>query len=151
MLFDLDRFKEINDTLGHKYGDRVLFEVGSRIHHVLRDADTVARLGGDEFCVLLPRVDSLGDALEVAERVIAALGEPLEIDGMLLGVQASCGIAMAPDDGDSADLLMQRADIAMYVAKDSTRPAHAALRFIGHQQGVVAGGKLARLGGKFLR
>jgi diguanylate cyclase (GGDEF)-like protein len=119
MLFDLDRFKEINDTLGHKYGDRVLSEVGPRIHKILRDADTVARLGGDEFCVLLPRVDGLSDAFEVAQRIIAALGEPLEIDGMVLGIEASCGIAMAPDDGDNADLLLQRADVAMYVAKGS--------------------------------
>jgi diguanylate cyclase (GGDEF)-like protein len=120
MLFDLDRFKEINDTLGHKYGDRILCEVGPRIHQALRDADTVARLGGDEFCVLLPRVDGLDDALEVAERIMAILEIPLEIDGMVLGVEASCGIAMAPDDGDSADLLLQRADVAMYVAKEST-------------------------------
>jgi diguanylate cyclase (GGDEF)-like protein len=119
MLFDLDRFKEINDTLGHKYGDRVLAEVGPRIHRILRDADTLARLGGDEFCVLLPRVEALSDALEVAERIIAALGEPLEIDGMVLGIEASCGIAMAPDDGNNADLLLQRADVAMYVAKGS--------------------------------
>jgi diguanylate cyclase (GGDEF)-like protein len=119
MLFDLDRFKEINDTLGHKYGDRVLSEVGPRIHPILRDADTVARLGGDEFCVLLPRVEALSDALDVAERIIAVLGEPLEIDGMVLAIEASCGIAMAPDDGDNADLLLQRADVAMYVAKGS--------------------------------
>ncbi|HVC71050.1 MAG TPA: EAL domain-containing protein [Acidimicrobiales bacterium] len=119
MLFDLDRFKEINDTLGHKYGDRILCEVGPRINQVLRDSDTVARLGGDEFCVLLPRVDGLSDALEVAERIIAVLEIPLEIDGMVLGIGASCGIALAPDDGDSADLLLQRADVAMYVAKGS--------------------------------
>jgi diguanylate cyclase (GGDEF)-like protein len=119
MLFDLDRFKEINDTLGHKYGDRVLTEVGPRIRRALRDADTVARLGGDEFCVLLPRVDAVGDALEVAHRVIAALGQPLEIDGMVLGIEASCGVAIAPEDGDNADLLLQRADVAMYVAKGS--------------------------------
>ncbi len=119
MLFDLDRFKEINDTLGHKYGDRVLCEVGPRIHQILRDADTVARLGGDEFCVLLPRVEALGDALEVAERIISALEKPLEIDGMVLSMEASCGVAMAPGDGDSADLLLQRADVAMYVAKGS--------------------------------
>jgi EAL domain-containing protein (putative c-di-GMP-specific phosphodiesterase class I) len=93
--------------------------VGPRIHKILRDADTVARLGGDEFCVLLPRVDGLSDAFEVAQRIIAALGEPLEIDGMVLGIEASCGIAMAPDDGDNADLLLQRADVAMYVAKGS--------------------------------
>ncbi|MGH9017052.1 MAG: putative bifunctional diguanylate cyclase/phosphodiesterase [Acidimicrobiales bacterium] len=119
MLFDLDRFKEINDTLGHTYGDRVLIEVGLRIGAVLRDADTVARLGGDEFCVLLPRVEAYGDALEVAERIIAALGQPLEIDGMVLGIDASCGISMAPEDGDNADALLQRADVAMYVAKET--------------------------------
>jgi diguanylate cyclase (GGDEF)-like protein len=119
MLFDLDRFKEINDTLGHKYGDRVLCEVGPRIHRILRDADTVARLGGDEFCVLLPRVQALSGALDVAERIISVLEEPLEIDGMVLSMEASCGIAMAPADGDSADLLLQRADVAMYVAKGS--------------------------------
>jgi diguanylate cyclase (GGDEF)-like protein len=119
MLFDLDRFKEINDTLGHNYGDRVLTEVGPRIRSVLREADTVARLGGDEFCVLLPQVSGLGEALEVAERITAVLEEPLEVDAMVLGTEASCGIAMAPDDGDSADLLLQRADVAMYVAKAS--------------------------------
>jgi len=119
MLFDLDRFKEINDTLGHKYGDRILCEVGPRINRVLRDADTVARLGGDEFCVLLPRVEGLEDALEVAERIIDVLEVPLEVDGMVLGIEASCGIALAPDDGDTADLLLQRADVAMYVAKGS--------------------------------
>src|SRR5580698_7852596 len=108
MLFDLDRFKEINDTLGHKYGDHVLSQVGPRIRQVLRDADTIARLGGDEFCVLLPRVDALSDALEVAERIISVLGEPIEIDGMVLGIEASCGIAMAPLDGNNADILLQR-------------------------------------------
>jgi diguanylate cyclase (GGDEF)-like protein len=119
MLFDLDRFKEINDTLGHKYGDRVLSHVGPRIHSVLREADTIARLGGDEFCVLLPRVEALSYAIEVADRIIAVLAEPIEIDGMVLGIEASCGIAMAPLDGDNADILLQRADVAMYVAKDS--------------------------------
>ncbi|MDQ1402814.1 MAG: hypothetical protein QOG03_1130 [Actinomycetota bacterium] len=119
LLFDLDRFKEINDTLGHKYGDRILCEIGPRIRQGLRDADTLARLGGDEFCVLLPRIDGLGAALEVAERVIGLLEETFDIDGMSLGVDASCGIAIAPDDGDSADLLLQRSDVAMYVAKDS--------------------------------
>ncbi len=117
MLFDLNRFKEINDTLGHKYGDRVLCEVGPRINKVIRDADTVARLGGDEFLVLLPRVGGLGDALEVAERIVAVLEEPLEVDGMVLGIEATCGIAMSPEDGETADLLLQRADVAMYVGK----------------------------------
>ncbi len=119
LLFDLDRFKEINDTLGHKYGDRVLCEVGPRIRPGLRAADTLARLGGDEFCVLLPDVGCLAAAVEVAERLLGLLEEPFEIDGMTLAVEASCGIAIAPADGDSSDLLLQRSDVAMYLAKSS--------------------------------
>jgi len=119
LLFDLDRFKEINDTLGHKYGDRVLREIGPRIRSVLRSADTLARLGGDEFCVLLPRVDGVGSAIDIAHRVVETLEAPFEIDGMMLVVEASCGIATAPNNGDNADILLQRADVAMYVAKNS--------------------------------
>ena len=119
LLFDLDRFKEINDTLGHKYGDRVLREIGPRIRSVLRSADTLARLGGDEFCVLLPRVEGVGSAIDVAQRVVDTLEAPCEIDGMMLVVEASCGIAVAPNNGDNADVLLQRADVAMYVAKNS--------------------------------
>ena len=119
LLFDLDRFKEINDTLGHKYGDRVLKEIGPRIRSVLRSADTLARLGGDEFCVLLPRIDGVGSAIDVADRVVETLEAPFDIDGMMLVVEASCGIAVAPNNGDNADVLLQRADVAMYVAKNS--------------------------------
>jgi diguanylate cyclase (GGDEF)-like protein len=119
LLFDLNRFKDINDTLGHKFGDKVLREVGPRLRRGLRDSDTLARLGGDEFCVLLPRVEGVGDALVVAKRIIELLEEPFDIDGMSMPVEASCGVAIAPADGDSADLLLQRADVAMYVAKDS--------------------------------
>ena len=119
LLFDLDRFKEINDTLGHKYGDRVLCEVGPRIRPGLRAADTLARLGGDEFCVLLPDVGCVAAAVEVAERLLGLLEEPFEIDGITLAVEASCGIATAPADGDSSDLLLQRSDVAMYLAKNS--------------------------------
>ena len=119
LLFDLNRFKEINDTLGHKYGDRVLREVGPRINQGLRDGDTLARLGGDEFCVLLPRIEGRGAALQVAERIISLLEEPFDIEGMTMDVAASCGIAIAPKDGDSADMLLQRSDVAMYVAKDT--------------------------------
>jgi diguanylate cyclase (GGDEF)-like protein len=119
MLFDLDRFKEINDTMGHKYGDRVLIEVGPRVQTVLRGGDTLARLGGDEFCVLLPRVTDQLDAVRVAERIIGVLEEPFAVDGTNLGIEASCGISLAPDHGNTADLLLQRADVAMYAAKDS--------------------------------
>jgi diguanylate cyclase (GGDEF)-like protein len=142
LLFDLDRFKEINDTLGHKYGDRLLCEIGPRIRRGLREADTLARLGGDEFCVLLPAVDGLGGALHVAERVIGLLEEPFEIDGMALAVDASCGIAIAPNDGDSADLLLQRSDVAMYVAKDS----HANVVIYDDALNVNTPGRLALLG-----
>jgi diguanylate cyclase len=119
MLFDLDRFKEINDTMGHNYGDRVLTEVGPRVTSVLRAGDTLARLGGDEFCVLLPQVDGESDAVQVANRIIAVLEFPFEVEGTILGIEASCGISMAPTDGRSAELLLQRADVAMYVAKES--------------------------------
>ncbi len=85
MLFDLDRFKEINDTMGHKYGDRVLIEVGPRVKAVLRAGDTLARLGGDEFCVLLPNVAGEADAVRVAERIIGVLEEPFDVDGTNLG------------------------------------------------------------------
>jgi diguanylate cyclase (GGDEF)-like protein len=123
MLFDLDRFKEINDAMGHTYGDRVLSEVGPRVKTVLRADEMVARLGGDEFCVLLPRVDGHEDALRVAKRIIAVLGEPFEVDGISLGIEASCGISISPYDGTNAGLLLQRADVAMYAAKDSRTDA----------------------------
>jgi len=119
MLFDLDRFKEINDTMGHRYGDEVLIEVGPRVRSVLRDGDVLARLGGDEFCVLLPGVGEEHDPVRVAERIIETLEQPIQVDGVNLGIEASCGISLSPADGDSADVLLQRADLAMYVAKES--------------------------------
>jgi diguanylate cyclase (GGDEF)-like protein len=119
MLFDLDRFKEINDTLGHKYGDSVLTEVGPRVRSVLRSGDILARLGGDEFCVLLPDIDGQRVATQVADRIIDVLEEPFVIAGNSLGIEASCGISMAPTGGASADLMLQWADVAMYVAKAS--------------------------------
>ncbi len=119
LLLDLDRFKEINDTLGHRYGDRVLRAIEPRLAPLLRGSDTLARLGGDEFCVLLPHVTDLDDAMEVARRLTRALEEPLDVDGMSLVVEASCGVTVAPEHGDTADLLLQRADIAMYAAKRS--------------------------------
>ena len=125
LLFDLDRFKEINDTLGHRYGDRVLCAIEPRLAPLLRASDTIARLGGDEFCVLLPDVAGLDDAMDVANRLTRALEEPLDVDGMTLVVEASCGVTVAPDHGTTADLLLQRSDIAMYAAKRSHQSVSA--------------------------
>jgi diguanylate cyclase (GGDEF)-like protein len=117
ILIDLDRFKEINDTLGHTYGDKLLCQVGPRMRSVLRDGDTVARLGGDEFAVLLPRVDGVYEARTVAERLREALHQPFDVDDVVLDVEASVGIALSPWHGTEAEDLLRNADIAMYAAK----------------------------------
>lgn len=115
LLIDLDRFKEINDTLGHHYGDLVLVELARRFESSLRRGDTIARLGGDEFGMLLPEL--AGDVNQALERILTALEEPLQIDGLPLHVEASIGIALYPDDGRDVGLLLQHADTAMYIAK----------------------------------
>jgi diguanylate cyclase (GGDEF)-like protein len=121
MLMDLDHFKEINDTLGHHMGDLLLLEVARRLQRALRESDTVARLGGDEFGVLLPRVDKPGDAAVVAQQLLVHLREPFVLEGMRLEIDASIGIAMHPLHGEDNETLQQRADIAMYSAKQSGR------------------------------
>ena len=117
MVIDLDRFKDINDTLGHHHGDRLLEMVGRRLSAVLRGEDSVARLGGDEFAVLLPSVSDRRYALAVAEKLLAALRPGFEVDGLALEVGASIGIACFPAHGHDKESLIQRADIAMYAAK----------------------------------
>src|SRR3954447_59479 len=121
MIMDLDHFKEINDTLGHHMGDLLLQEVSSRLHATLRDSDTVARLGGDEFGVLLPSVHHPEDAAAVAQQLLAILREPFVLDGMWLEIDASIGIALYPTHGEHNETLQQRADIAMYSAKQAGR------------------------------
>jgi diguanylate cyclase (GGDEF)-like protein len=118
MLFDLDRFKEINDTLGHAYGDVVLQAVSDRLRATVRQSDTVARLGGDEFAVLLPDVVDAESAQLLAVRALAAMEAPIEVDGVCLDVDASIGIAMSGAHGDDVETLLQNADIAMYSAKE---------------------------------
>ncbi|MCW2705170.1 MAG: putative signaling protein [Blastococcus sp.] len=118
LLIDLDRFKEINDSLGHSYGDKLLCQVGPRLRSVLRDGDTVARLGGDEFAVLLPSVDGVDEAKAVAERLREALHRPFDVDGVALDVEASVGIVLSPWHGTDTEELLRNADIAMYVAKE---------------------------------
>jgi diguanylate cyclase (GGDEF)-like protein len=118
LLLDLDRFKEVNDTLGHPVGDRLLRFVAHRLTHSVRPGDVVARLGGDEFAVLLPSVKEAGAAREVAARLRAAVAEPIRMDGMSFDIEASVGIALYPDDASGFEVLMQHADVAMYLAKE---------------------------------
>ncbi len=116
VLIDLDRFKDVNDTFGHHYGDLLLRQVVRHLRRVLRESDTVARLGGDEFAILLPEVDRSGVAA-AAKKLLAVLDGPFEADGHSLDVGASIGIAVHPEHGHDANALLQRADIAMYRAK----------------------------------
>ena len=117
LVMDLDRFKEINDTLGHYNGDRLLKQVSARLQGAVNDTDTVARLGGDEFAIMLPKVSGIKDASEVARKIGKALQAPFGLEGLKLDVQASIGIAVFPQHGPDADTLLQRADVAMYMAK----------------------------------
>jgi len=117
MFIDLDRFKNINDSLGHEIGDRLLVEVGRRMRASVREADTVARLGGDEFLILLEQVDSFQTVTAMAQRVREELGCIAEIDGHQLVATGSIGISMYPEDAGSAEDLIKCADLAMYHAK----------------------------------
>jgi diguanylate cyclase (GGDEF)-like protein len=118
LLLDLDRFKEVNDTLGHPAGDRLLRIVAHRLRHSVRPGDVVARLGGDEFAVLLPPVREVSAAREVASRLRVAIGEPIRLEGMSIEIEASVGLALFPDDATGFEQLLQRADVAMYLAKE---------------------------------
>jgi diguanylate cyclase (GGDEF)-like protein len=122
MLMDLDRFKEINDTLGHHHGDLLLQLVGSRLEHSVRSEDVVGRLGGDEFVVLVSRLPDDGTATAVAERIGEALRAPFQLEGLAVEVDASIGIATFPADGTDVATLLQHADIAMYHAKRNHLP-----------------------------
>jgi diguanylate cyclase (GGDEF)-like protein/PAS domain S-box-containing protein len=117
-MMDLDRFKDVNDSLGHHAGDALLVEIAQRLQSVLRRSDTVARLGGDEFGVLISKPRSDRDVALVIEKVRAALEQPVIVDGLALPAEASIGIAMFPDHGGDVDTLLRRADTAMYSAKD---------------------------------
>jgi diguanylate cyclase (GGDEF)-like protein len=119
LMVDLDRFRVINDALGHEAGDALLTKIGSRLQTALRETDTVARLGGDEFAVLLPEVSDAGAASMTADRLLKTLEFPFPVGGVSVEVEASIGISMFPDHGQFVDDLMQRADVAMYVAKDA--------------------------------
>src|ERR1700680_1684572 len=121
LFLDVDRFKHINDSLGHAIGDRLLQSVAQRLRDCVRSSDTVSRLGGDEFVILLPDVAHAQDAAACAEKVLLALSRPFSIDHHNLQLTASIGIGSYPNDGRDADTLLKHADSAMYQAKDCGR------------------------------
>jgi diguanylate cyclase (GGDEF)-like protein/PAS domain S-box-containing protein len=124
LFLDLDRFKVINDSLGHTLGDRLLQAVAERIEGSVREGDTVARLGGDEFTLLLPGIAQAEDAAKVAEKILESLKQPLPVDGRELFVTGSVGISVYPDDGTDPETLVKNADAAMYRAKDQGRDTY---------------------------
>ncbi len=130
MLIDLDRFKEVNDSLGHSTGDTVLKEVATRIRRALRDSDTVARLGGDEFCVVLEDCDGRDKVSVAATKLQHVFEEPIISDGREIFAAASIGLAVYPDDGGSIEDLVRHADTAMYDAK---RDGGNSYRFYSHE------------------
>ncbi|CAN5728670.1 hypothetical protein BH18ACT17_BH18ACT17_11710 [soil metagenome] len=119
MLMDLDHFKEVNDTLGHHFGDQLLKQIGPRLSTVLRDGDMMARLGGDEFGVLLPDLPDDGVAFSIAQRLLEELALPVSVEGLALDVSGSLGIAIFPTLSRDAESLLRRADVAMYAAKEA--------------------------------
>jgi diguanylate cyclase len=141
-LIDLDRFKEVNDTLGHHYGDQLLLQVGRRLQAALRKVDTVARLGGDEFAILLPRIETREGAMTVAEKLMDSLEEPFVLEGLSVDVEASIGVAIYPGHGTEPEELLQRADIAMYTAKET----HAGFVLFDPKQDQHSPRRLALLG-----
>jgi diguanylate cyclase (GGDEF)-like protein len=121
LCLDLDRFKIINDTLGHPIGDGVLKMAADRLHACVREGDTVARLGGDEFAILQLGVESAAGPELLAERIIAAFQDPIEVDGHQIMIGTSIGVSVAPGDGATSDALLKNADIALYLAKSEGR------------------------------
>lgn len=121
LFLDLDHFKQVNDTLGHKAGDRLLQEVARRLRDCVRETDTVARIGGDEFVVLLESIHERAHAVQVADKIRAALQQPITIGQHTLQITPSIGAAHFPDHGLTTDQLMAQADDAMYHAKRAGR------------------------------
>ena len=117
MMLDLDKFKSVNDRLGHETGDKLLKTVAERLGEALRKSDTIARMGGDEFMIIVPEMDETADMTVVAKKILTLFNKPFECSGVKLSSSTSIGIAMYPEDGDSHEALMRCADIAMYKIK----------------------------------
>jgi len=116
-LLDLDHFKDINDTFGHALGDRLLCAVADRLRQCVRKSDTVGRLGGDEYALLSVEIAQPNDSFILAERILMALSEPFVLARHTLGITASIGISIFPNDAGDAEMLFEHADQAMYLAK----------------------------------
>jgi diguanylate cyclase (GGDEF)-like protein len=142
MFLDLDRFKEVNDTLGHESGDILLREVGQRLAHSLRAGDTIARLGGDEFGVLASGLDEADDALVIARKLRQAVEWPFTLRGLTLEVEGSIGIAIFPEHGTDVDTLLRHADVAMYQSKE----AHSGVGIYSPERDVYSPDRLKLLG-----
>jgi diguanylate cyclase (GGDEF)-like protein/PAS domain S-box-containing protein len=140
LFIDLDRFKQINDTLGHAAGDQVLRQVARRLEGCLRKSDCLARMGGDEFTVVLPELADSRDAQRVAQKLLAALQAPFEVDGQELFLSASIGISLYPRDGNDPAVLQRKADTAMYRAKSHGRNG---FEFFTQELGLAALERLA--------
>ena len=121
LFIDLDRFKEVNDTMGHAHGDDLLVQAARRISHCMRETDTVARMGGDEFTVILPGMDDLSRLEQIVQQILTSLSESFDLGTEQAYVSASIGITLYPDDGADIDSLLRQADQALYVAKDAGR------------------------------
>ncbi|HEX5329803.1 putative bifunctional diguanylate cyclase/phosphodiesterase [Sulfuricurvum sp.] len=132
LFIDLDHFKQINDSLGHPVGDKLLVLASQRLKSILRESDTIARMGGDEFNILIGSINHVDDLIDICEKLIHAFREPFAIDGRLLHTSLSIGIALSPDDGMSAETLLKNADTAMYRAKNEGRNTY---RFYANEMG----------------
>lgn len=135
LFLDLDNFKQVNDTLGHNYGDKLLVSVVERLHGCLRNADSISRQGGDEFVVLLPHVHDTESVGNIAHHIVEVFADPFEIESYSINASFSIGISLYPDDGREFDTLLKNADTALYQAKDSGRDTY---RFFSEKMNVDA-------------
>ena len=136
LLLDLDRFKRINESLGHTLGDQLILLVAERISSCIRDSDSVARLGGDEFVLLMPDLKHPDDVALAANKILTAVAQPIELEGQEVFCSCSIGIIMAPLDGDDGDTILKHADIAMYKAKDAGGNCYRFYSWYMNQQAV---------------
>jgi len=136
LLLDIDRFKRINESLGHTLGDQLILLVAERISSCIRDSDSVARLGGDEFVLLMPDLKHPDDVALVANKILTAVAQPIELEGQEVFCSCSIGIILAPLDGDDGDTILKHADIAMYKAKDAGGNCYRFYSWYMNQQAV---------------